>query len=155
MAGRGAAVHQESPPRALPADAVMLTLLDAGRPVQVAARIEGERVAIPAADVVRALGWTLTPEGLCGEGMCIPLPEGTSLGSDEIELAALAQVLDRPLAVDSKAGAAYLGGATGERRRMLRSLHAPDFTLPDLEGRLHSLSEHRGKKVLLVAYASW
>ena len=133
----------------------MLTLIDAGRPVQVAARIDGECVAIPAADVERALGWTLTPEGLCGEGMCIPLPEGTSLGSDEIELAALAQVLDRPLAVDSKAGAAYLGGATGERRRMLRSLHAPDFTLPDLEGRLHSLSEHRGKKVLLVAYASW
>ena len=32
---------------------------------------------------------------------------------------------------------------------------APDFTLPDLEGRLHSLSEHRGKKVLLVTWASW
>ena len=26
---------------------------------------------------------------------------------------------------------------------------------PDLEGKLHSLSDHRGKKVLLVAYASW
>ena len=46
----------------------MLTLIDAGRPVQVAARIDGECVAIPAADVERALGWTLTPEGLCGAG---------------------------------------------------------------------------------------
>jgi AhpC/TSA family len=133
----------------------MLILLDAGRAVQVAARIDGERVAIPAADVERALGWTLTPEGLCGEGTCIPVPEGASLGPDDLDLAALAQVLDRPLAVDTKVGAAYLGGATGERRRALRSLHAPDFTLPDLEGRLHSLSDHRGKKVLLVAYASW
>jgi AhpC/TSA family len=133
----------------------MLTLLDAGRAVRVAARIDGERIAIPAADVERALGWTLTPEGLCGAGMCIPVPEGTSLGSDDLDLTALAQVLDRPLAVDTKAGAAYLGSATGERRRALRSLHAPDFTLPDLEGRTHSLSDQRGAKVLLVAYASW
>src|SRR5439155_1238873 len=29
------------------------------------------------------------------------------------------------------------------------------FTLADLDGRLHTLSNHRGKKVLLVAYASW
>ena len=133
----------------------MLTLLDAARAVQVTARIDGERILIPAADVERALGWTLTPEGLCGEGTCIPIPEGTSLGPDDLDLAALAQVLDRPLAVDTKAGAAYLGSATGERRRVLRSLHAPDFTLPDLEGRHHSLSDHRGKKILLVAYASW
>ena len=30
-----------------------------------------------------------------------------------------------------------------------------DLSLPDLDGRLHSLAEHRGTKVLLVAYASW
>jgi len=40
-------------------------------------------------------------------------------------------------------------------------LESPDFSpvedvkLPDLHGRLHSLAEHRGKKVFLVAYASW
>ena len=32
---------------------------------------------------------------------------------------------------------------------------APDFTLPDLDGRPHTLSGHRGKKILLVAWASW
>ena len=32
---------------------------------------------------------------------------------------------------------------------------APAFTLPDLDGKPHSLSDYRGKKVLLVAYASW
>ena len=32
---------------------------------------------------------------------------------------------------------------------------APDFTLPDLAGHMHSLSDYRGKKVLLIAYASW
>ena len=32
---------------------------------------------------------------------------------------------------------------------------APDFALPDLAGELHTLSEHRGKKVLLATWASW
>jgi peroxiredoxin len=32
---------------------------------------------------------------------------------------------------------------------------APDFELPDLAGRLHTLSELRGKKVFLLFWASW
>ena len=32
---------------------------------------------------------------------------------------------------------------------------APDFSLPDLHGRMHTLSAHRGKKALLIVYASW
>ena len=48
-----------------------------------------------------------------------------------------------------------LGTAAAERESALRSLQAPDFSLPDRTGRRHSLSEHRGKKVLLVSWASW
>ena len=62
---------------------------------------------------------------------------------------------DRPLAVDREEGVAYLGGSAATRGARLASLQAPDFSLPDLEGRRHSLSAHRGTKVLLVAYASW
>ena len=68
---------------------------------------------------------------------------------------ALAAAGDRPLAVDREEGVAYLGVAAPVRAARLASLEAPDFTLPDLDGRVHSLSEHRGRKVLLVAYASW
>ena len=70
-------------------------------------------------------------------------------------IAALAVAGDRPLAVDHEEGVAYLGVPATARAAALASLEAPDFSLPDLEGRRHSLSEHRGKKVLLVAYASW
>ncbi len=35
------------------------------------------------------------------------------------------------------------------------SLDAPDFTLPDLDGRSHSLADARGRKVVLIAWASW
>jgi hypothetical protein len=62
---------------------------------------------------------------------------------------------DRPLAVDREEGVAYLGAAAAVRAARLASLEAPDFSLPDLDGRAHSLSEHRGRKVLLVAHASW
>ena len=62
---------------------------------------------------------------------------------------------DRPLAVDPAEGVAYLGVSAAARGAQLASLEAPDFSLPDLEGRRHSLSAHRGAKVLLVAYASW
>jgi peroxiredoxin len=41
------------------------------------------------------------------------------------------------------------------RRAAMASLQAPDFGLPDLDGRRHRLSDYRGKKVLLAAWASW
>lgn len=77
---------------------------------------------------------------------------------DELEGAALAkraEATGRPAAVDLDERVAYLGVSAAERAKALATLEAPNFTLPDLNGRRHSLSEHRGKKVLLVAYASW
>jgi hypothetical protein len=62
---------------------------------------------------------------------------------------------DRPVAVDREEAVAYLGVSAATRGARLASLEAPDFSLPDLDGRRHSLSAHRGRKVLLVAYASW
>jgi len=80
-------------------------------------------------------------------------PETADAG--EVDLAELAEALDRPLAVDLDERAVYLGVSARQRASALASLEAPDFTLPDVEGRLHSLSAHRGTKVLLVVYASW
>ncbi len=78
------------------------------------------------------------------------------LGSREgLERAQQAEAAGRPVAVDREERAAYLGIPAAQRAAALASLQAPDFTLPDLSGRPHSLSAQRGKKVLLVAYASW
>ena len=133
-----------------------VTIIDDGRPVQIEASIDGDRVGLSPDAVKTALGWDVEPEGLCREGMCIPVPPGSALVTpDGVDLQELASILDRPLALDAAERAAYLGVSSGERARVLASLRAPDFTLPDLEGRRHSLSQHRGQKVLLVAYASW
>jgi hypothetical protein len=122
----------------------------------VPATFAGEAVRIATTDLRAALGWELKPEGLCRGGQCIPTRGQDGLATaDGVDLARFAALVDRPLALDAAERTAYLGVSAGERAAQLASLDAPDFTLPDLEGRPHTLSGYRGKKVFLVAYASW
>jgi hypothetical protein len=132
-----------------------LDLIEDGRHVSVPCEIDGERVRIPPGAVHEALGWELKPEGLCRGDVCTPVDRDALLSGGDVDLAALAAALRRPLALDAGERAAALGAAADERAQALATLEAPDFTLPDLEGRMHSLSDHLGKKVLLIAYASW
>ena len=131
------------------------TLIDGARPVAVSATVTGDAVRLSGEAVGAALGWEIRPEGLCRDGVCRPFPPDAAPVGDGIDLARLAALLDRPLALDAAERAACLGVSAGERQAGLASLRAPDFSLPDLEGRLHSLGEQRGRKVLLVFYASW
>jgi hypothetical protein len=132
------------------------TVIDGDRPVPLAARRRGEDVLLDAAGVKDALGWEVHDGLLCNESMCIPLDnEATVVRDGAIDLRGLAAALDRALAVDLDERAAFLGGSARERSQALASQHAPDFSLPDLAGQAHRLGEQRGKKVLLVAWASW
>ena len=81
-----------------------------------------------------------------------PIDVGPRDGAERVRRA---QEGGRPVALDEAERVAYLGVSAAERGRQLASLEAPDFTLPDLDGRLHSLRDHRGVKVFLVAYGSW
>ena len=134
----------------------MFTLIEPDRTRDVAARVEAGRVLLSADALREDLGWELHEGTLCNESMCVPLPAGSRLGEGGVfDLGEVAATLDRPLAVDVDAGAAFLGTSAGERAQALGSLVAPDFTLPDLAGQPHTLSSYRGKKVFLVAWASW
>ncbi len=133
-----------------------IALLDETRPVDVDGRVASDGIRL-APDVVRdALGWELKPQGLCRGDACVPIPPERPLVRDDgVDLGTLASLLGRPLALDVAERAACLGAAADERARRLASLDAPDFTLPDVDGAPHTLSGFRGKKVLLVAWASW
>jgi hypothetical protein len=134
----------------------MFTLIDAGKPLEIDAAIEDGRVRIPHATLTDALGLELHDGLLCSDTMCIPVQQDAALEhAGAVDLAALAVTLDRPLALDVDERAACLGVSARERVDELASLQAPDFALPDLEGGPHSLTAQRGKKVLLVAWASW
>ena len=132
------------------------TVIDVGQPTEVEATIDETGVWIDATGVEAALGWELKPEGLCRDATCIPVAGRPGLMNDgKMKLEGLADLLGRPLAQAPDEGVAYLGPAMERFDHTVETLEAPDFTLPDLEGQLHSLSEHRGSKVLLAAWASW
>jgi hypothetical protein len=132
------------------------TIIEDERTTRVDARIDGPRVFVSPADLERSLGWSLKREGLCRDEVCIPLsPSSTVVRDGAIDLAEFAALLDRPIACDAAAGAASLGDSARERASRMRGRVAPDFTLPDLSGRTHSLGDYRGRKALLIAWASW
>ena len=134
----------------------MFTVIEPERERAVEARIDAGRVLLSAEALRDALGWELHDGTLCNDAMCVPLPAGSRLGEGGVfDLGEVAATLDRPLALDTDAGAAFLGVSAGERAQALGSLFAPDFTLRDLAGRPHTLSSYRGKKILMVAWASW
>src|SRR5262249_7525623 len=104
------------------------------------------------ADFERRTGWTLKPEGACKGDVCVPLPiDGSKANTLEAKM--LSDRLGMPLIHDADAGVWALGPES--LGRALTSAKAPDFTLPDYKGNQFSLSSLRGKKALIVTWASW
>ena len=109
-------------------------------------------------DLKRVSGWEFKPQGFCKDDVCVPVPparENEFVANGRYNLAALADLLGQPVVMDAEFNAWCFGEAAAERKRMLTSLDAPEFSLPDLDGRMHSLSDYRGKKVFVVSWASW
>ena len=113
---------------------------------------EGLRVSPTDAEAVT--GWTLKPEGMCRDALCVPLPEAARHGGT-VDLAAFWRTLGHPVVSDQRQEIWVLGTAADNRASALAGLEAPDFTLPDLAGTPHRLSDLRGKKVFLTTWASW
>jgi hypothetical protein len=135
-----------------------ILLTDTAETVVPDARAEGERLWLSAAELEAATGWSFRPEGFCRGSVCVPVPPGRErelMRDGLIDVAALWRHLGHPLVHSDDGRAWVFGTAAADRAASLRSLQAPDFSLPDRSGRLHSLAEHRGKKVLLVSWASW
>jgi hypothetical protein len=107
-----------------------------------------------AADAARVTGWTLKPEGMCRDDQCVPLPS-TAVVADRVDVEAFWRRLGNPVLCADDRETWVLGAGAEERNAALAGLMAPDFTLPDLSGRPRTLSDLRGKKVLLVTWASW
>ena len=63
--------------------------------------------------------------------------------------------MGKPVLHDDAREVWMLGEDATTRSYEMLSLEAPDFALPDLDGTIHRLSDYRGKRVLLVTWASW
>jgi hypothetical protein len=109
---------------------------------------------VTAEDAERATGWSLKPEGMCRDALCVPLPPAALRGK-RVDLAAFWRKLDNVVLSDESGTVWVLGTGAAARNQALAGLTAPDFTLPDLDGVPHRLSDLRGKKIFLASWASW
>jgi hypothetical protein len=129
------------------------------------ARAEGDRLWIPVAELERSTGWKLESQGLCRGDACVPMPPDRKRDwidetHGQLDFGAFAAHLGEPAVHDSGHDAWSFGPAMSarggsEEPQGSGPVAAPDFSLPDLDGKLHSLSAYRGRKVFLFCWASW
>jgi hypothetical protein len=105
---------------------------------------------VSAAELERVTGWALKPEGLCRDERCVPF---ATASGDGIDLAEIARALGMPLVEEPRAGLWALGPESGGKA--LESATLPDITLPDVNGQPFHFASLRGRKALIVAWASW
>jgi len=108
-----------------------------------------DRLEVTPRELRARTGWEVQPEGLCKADRCVPLDDG----GDRLDVRRLAGRLGMALVHDEAHGLWALGPESGGNA--LLSAELPDITLPDRDGNPFSLSALHGKKVLLVAWASW
>jgi hypothetical protein len=109
---------------------------------------------LAAADAERVTGWTLKPQGMCRDELCVPMPDA-SVDGDEVDVAAFWARIGGPAIGSASHDVWVLGAPADERNAALAGLQAPDFTLPDVNGIPRTLSQLRGKKVFVATWASW
>ena len=137
----------------------MVTILtESGEFAVAGAEASGDALWCEAREAQAATGWEAKPEGFCHGPTCVPIPAGREqqfVLDGRINLAAFWRHLGQPIFHSDRRDVWVLTRSAAERTTALTSLEAPDFALPDLAGRVHRLSEYRGRKVLLVTWASW
>ena len=95
-------------------------------------------------------GGRFEPEGACRGGLCVPLPQPPG---EWLDVVPVAERLGMPLLHDEDTGLWCLGPES--LGRVLQTVEAPDLRLPDWRGEPFALSSLRGRRVLLLAWASW
>ena len=114
---------------------------------------DGHLDAVTTAEFASATGWEPKPQGLCQGEVCVPAP-GSLRADGTVDVLAAAQRLGMPVVRDDVHGVTALGpgSTTG---RTLSTAAAPDPELIDRDGNPFRLSALHGRKVLLVAWASY
>ncbi len=107
---------------------------------------------VAVSDFEARTGWEVKPEGLCKGELCVPAPEA-AVDDDRLDATVLADKLGMPLVHDEATDTWALGPES--LGHSLTTATAPDLELPDAEGNPFRLSSLHGRKVLLVAWASW
>ena len=104
------------------------------------------------AQLYERTGWELKPEGACLGDRCVPMPD-QAIHQGKVDMGDFARRVGMPVAHDDKHGLWALGPESGGR--VLASADFPEVVLSDFGGNEFDLATLRGRKVLLVAWASY
>lgn len=136
-------------------DSARDTVLYDGRAVVLSrATADKDALWIQQADLPSINGFELKPQGACREEICIPIPRPMLRGA-RFNLTAFAERIGQRVVADPAARVWSFGEIPVVRGAFLESRVAPEFSVPDRKGRPVRLSRFRGKKVLVVTWASW
>jgi len=125
-----------------------------------AALVDGDHLWLAKEDVVKASGYEPKPEGFCLGEICVPIPS-TDEWSRSVDgrqyycVSRFAEKVDQAVVADDSRAVWSFGAVPMPGGGTLEGGMAPDFELPDREGNMVRLSDFRGKKVLLLTWASW
>ncbi len=114
---------------------------------------DGRLGGLPAEDFADGTGWTPKPEGLCRGEVCVPAP-GVLRNDGTVDVVAAAGRLGMPVLHDDEHAVTVIGPATATGHT-LSTAAAADPELIDRDRRPFRLSSLHGRKVLLVAWASY
>ena len=113
-------------------------------------------LGVSADDFARATGWTLKAEGLCKGEVCVPVRDASAMSDGAaIDVVEFARVTGRNIVIDASRNMVAMGEQASSRAASMATLDAPDFTLPDINGNLVSLSDFTNRKKLILAWSSW
>ncbi|HEX5613651.1 MAG TPA: hypothetical protein VFZ83_00715 [Acidimicrobiia bacterium] len=132
-----------------------VTLLVGGRETAIDARRDDDRLLVDPDGFARATGWTLRPEGLCRDEVCIPVRDVDAVApGGRLDLHRVVAALRLPAAIDTD----ELVAALAEHASAAPpppTTDAADFTLPTLSGEPFTFSAIGRKKKVLTTWASW
>lgn len=106
------------------------------------------------ADLPKINDFEVKPQGACRNDLCIPLSKDLTHG-DYFNLTGFARKLGEAVVTDSDTRVWSFGEIPVLRGAFVSSRIAPDFAVPDRKGKIIHLNDFRGKKVLVVTWASW
>jgi len=120
---------------------------------------DGE-LLVPVENVEAITGFKVKPEGMCVDDLCIPIPANSSwikdhAGAKYFNLTKFADKMNQVYAVDAENSVWSFTAVPRAQTTPLMAGQAPDFALPDRTGKTVRLSGFRGKKVLIITWASW
>ncbi len=113
-------------------------------------------------DLPSVNGFELKPEGACLDEICVPVQRETDTaiyiersGVEWLNVSELARRIQQPVVTDYDQDVWSFGAIPAQRSAFVRDGRAPDFTLQDVDGEQLSLSDFKGKKIMLLSWASW